>query len=122
MRKWFPKNPYTATAVIFLVVLAAGRILWGWGSLAFAYFLLLYCIVAVAIKLDEIAAGLHTVAGLLRTLVVDAAASDAATERYREDTESPMPTENQSTSTPSDNPGRSSDAPDRIDDDTPTVE
>jgi hypothetical protein len=118
MQKWLPKNPYTAAAVIFLIILVAGRILWGWGSVAFAYFLLFYCIVAVAIKLDEIAASLNSVAGLLRKLVVNA----AATDRDRDNSRSPKPPEIQSMSSPPDNPAPSSDTPDRIDHEPPTVE
>jgi hypothetical protein len=49
------KSPYTATAATFLVILAVGHAFWGWGTVATAFCLLLYCIVAVAIKLDDIA-------------------------------------------------------------------
>jgi len=49
------KYPYSVTAFIFLVVLTIGNIWLGWGGLALAYFGLLYCIVIIGIRLDEIA-------------------------------------------------------------------
>ncbi|MCP3867765.1 MAG: hypothetical protein GY703_06655, partial [Gammaproteobacteria bacterium] len=48
------KYPYSVTAFLFLVVLVAGNIWLGWGQLALAYFGLLYCIVIIGIRLDEI--------------------------------------------------------------------
>jgi hypothetical protein len=48
------KYPYSVTAFVFLVVLLAGNVWLGWGQLALAYFGLLFCIVIIGIRLDEI--------------------------------------------------------------------
>ena len=122
MQKWFSKNPYTVVAVVFLAILLAGRHLWGWGALAFAYFLLLYCIVAVAIKLDEIAAGLNTVAGLLRKIVVSAAESNPVMGHRHDNTPTFVPHEHRSLNESSDNPDPLPNPPDRIDNDDPPAE
>ncbi len=55
MKQYLDKHPYTVTAAIFLVVLAIGIVRFGWGQFVLAYFALLYCIVIIGIKLDEIA-------------------------------------------------------------------
>jgi len=122
MQKWFTKNPYAAVAVVFLVTLLFGRHLLGWGALAFAYFLLLYCIVAVAIKLDEIAAGLNTVAGLLRKIVVSAAESNAMMGNRHDNTPTFVPHEDRSLNESPDNSGPRPHPPDRIDHDDPPAE
>ncbi|MFH1981275.1 MAG: hypothetical protein ABIL58_05505 [Pseudomonadota bacterium] len=62
------KGPYTTTAATFLVILAVGRVFWGWGAVATAFCLLLYCIVAVAIKLDDIAQRLDSLSEQVRRL------------------------------------------------------
>jgi len=49
------KYPYSSTALVFLAVLTIGNIWLGWGQLALAYFGLLFCIVIIGIRLDEIA-------------------------------------------------------------------
>jgi len=48
------KHPYAITAFVFLVVLIFGNIWLGWGQLALAYFGLLFFIVIIGIRLDEI--------------------------------------------------------------------
>jgi hypothetical protein len=66
--KWLQKSPYTTTAATFLVILAVGHAFWGWGAVATAFCLLLYCIVAVAIKLDDIAQHLDSLSEQVRRL------------------------------------------------------
>ena len=70
--KWLQKSPYTATAATFLVILAVGHAFWGWGAVATAFCLLLYCIVAVAIKLDDIAQHLDMLSEQVRRLTTAA--------------------------------------------------
>ncbi len=54
MKTSFFRSPYVTTALVFLVILFAGRLIWGWGGLTFAYFLLLYCLIAIGIRIDEL--------------------------------------------------------------------
>jgi hypothetical protein len=51
---WFSRRPYTVTSLIFLVVIVVGWQLLGWGERQFGFLLLLYFIVALGIRLDEI--------------------------------------------------------------------
>lgn len=48
------KNPYTLTTVIFVIIAIIGAWFLGWRDENFAFILLLYFIVALGIKLDEI--------------------------------------------------------------------
>jgi hypothetical protein len=48
------KNPYTLTTVIFVIIAFIGAWFLGWRDENFAFILLLYFIVALGIKLDEI--------------------------------------------------------------------
>jgi hypothetical protein len=75
MKKTVQQSPYTATAATFLVMLAVGHVFWGWGAVATAYCLLLYCIVAVAIKLDDLAHRLDSLSEQLGRLTVAVATS-----------------------------------------------
>lgn len=54
MKTSFFRSPYITTALIFLVVLFVGRLIWGWGALTFAFFLLVYCLIAIGIRIDEL--------------------------------------------------------------------
>ena len=54
MKQFLDKYPYTATSIAFLVVILIGIAWFGWGQFALAYFALLYCIVIIGIRLDEI--------------------------------------------------------------------
>ena len=63
------KYPYSVTAFIFLAVLTFGNIWLGWGELALAYFGLLYCIVIIGIRLDEIARQVRDMGALQTTLL-----------------------------------------------------
>ena len=79
MKNAFQKSPYATTAAGFLVMLAAGHIFWNWGAITTAFCLLLYCIVAVAIKLDEIAQRLDGLSEQLRRLSAIMAAAPTVT-------------------------------------------
>ena len=58
MKKWFSEHPYLITSVIFMVIFVV-FIFFGWRSLYwrwenFAFLLLLYFIVTLGIRLDDI--------------------------------------------------------------------
>lgn len=63
------KYPYSITAFVFLVVLIFGNIWLGWGQLALAYFGLLFCIVIIGIRLDEIARQVRDLGAVQATLL-----------------------------------------------------
>ena len=63
------KYPYSVTAFIFLAVLTAGKIWLGWGQVALAYFGLLYCIVIIGIRLDEISRQVRDLGAVQKTLL-----------------------------------------------------
>ena len=63
------KYPYSVTAFVFLVVLLVGNIWLGWGQLALAYFGLLYCIVIIGIRLDEIVKQVRDLGAVQTTLL-----------------------------------------------------
>jgi hypothetical protein len=69
MKHAIKKNPYVTTGAVFIVILVVGRVLLGWGSLVTAFGLLLYCILAIAIKLDAIAQRMDAIAGQLDRLI-----------------------------------------------------
>ncbi len=48
------KKPYLLTSLFFIVVFAAGAILLEWRNMYFAFLLLLYFIVIIGIRLDDI--------------------------------------------------------------------
>lgn len=52
---WFSKHPYTITSVIFLVLAVFGWRVLDWGERQLGFLLLLYFIVTLGIRLDEIA-------------------------------------------------------------------
>ena len=54
MKKWFSEHPYLITSVIFIIIIIIGwRFLyWRWEN--FAFLLLLYFIVTLGIRLDDI--------------------------------------------------------------------
>ena len=54
MKKWFSEHPYLITSVIFIVIIIIGwRFLyWRWEN--FAFLLLLYFLVTLGIRLDDI--------------------------------------------------------------------
>ena len=63
------KYPYSVTAFIFLTVLLVGNLWLGWGQLALAYFGLLYFIVLIGIRLDEIARQVRDLGAVQTTLL-----------------------------------------------------
>lgn len=63
------KYPYSVTAFVFLLVLIAGNIWLGWGQLALAYFGLLFCIVIIGIRLDEIVRQVRDLRAVQTTLL-----------------------------------------------------
>lgn len=49
-----PGNPYFVTSLIFLAIVLTGGFFLHWGEEEFAYLLLLYLIVGLGIRLDDI--------------------------------------------------------------------
>ncbi len=56
MKRGHLSSPYVLTGAVFLAITIAGAWLWDWGGIAFSYLLLIYCLVAIGIRLDEIVA------------------------------------------------------------------
>jgi len=54
MKKWFTEHPYLITSVIFVVIIIFGWrfLFWRWEN--FAFLLLLYFIITLGIRLDDI--------------------------------------------------------------------
>ena len=63
------KYPYSVTAFAFLAVLLVGNVWLGWGQLALAYFGLLFCIVIIGIRLDEIVRQVRDLGAVQTTLL-----------------------------------------------------
>ena len=59
---------HIVSGLSILVMLAVGHVFWRWNAIETAFCLLLYCIVAVAIKLDDIAQRLDDVSEQLGRL------------------------------------------------------
>ena len=63
IKKWIVNHPYFLTSVVFLVVLYVGwRVLY-WREENFAFILLLYFIVTLGIRLDDISRKIGTRSG-----------------------------------------------------------
>jgi hypothetical protein len=58
MRNWFVRHPYTITSGIFLGMLLFGWRVLGWGERQLGFMLLLYFIVTLGVRLDEISRSL----------------------------------------------------------------
>jgi len=54
MKKWIIDRPYTFTSIIFLIVMVFGWRFLYWQEENFAFLLLLYFIVTLGIRLDDI--------------------------------------------------------------------
>jgi hypothetical protein len=54
MKKWFIDRPYVSTSIIFLIVILFGWRFLYWQEENFAFILLLYFIVTLGIRLDDI--------------------------------------------------------------------
>jgi len=52
--QWCSKHPYTVTSLIFLAVILLGWRVLGWGERHLGFVLLLYFIVTLGVRLDEI--------------------------------------------------------------------
>ena len=63
MIKLIKNHPYTVTSLVFLAVIIAGAILLDWHEDHFAYLLLLYFIITIGIRLDEVVGRLNRLAG-----------------------------------------------------------
>jgi hypothetical protein len=55
MKKWIVEHPYVTTTVVFLMVIGFGWSYLYWQEKDFAFVLLLYFIVTLGIRLDDIA-------------------------------------------------------------------
>ena len=55
MKKWIVEHPYVITTVVFLIVIGFGWNYLYWQEKDFAFVLLLYFIVTLGIRLDDIA-------------------------------------------------------------------
>jgi len=54
MKKWVARRPYTITSALFIVLIAFGFFLLNWRKDDYMFMLLLYFIVTLSIRLDDI--------------------------------------------------------------------
>jgi hypothetical protein len=54
LKRWFGDRPYTTTGLIVLAALMFGWGLLGWGERQFGFVLLVYFIITLGVRLDEI--------------------------------------------------------------------
>jgi hypothetical protein len=54
IRRWFTRNPYTTISLVFLAVLFFGWRVLGWDEREFGFLLLIYFIITIGVRLDEI--------------------------------------------------------------------
>ena len=66
MKKWITDYPYFWTSMIFLVIMIIGWQVLYWQAENYAFLLLLYFIVTLGIRLDDISRKLGGGAGILR--------------------------------------------------------
>jgi hypothetical protein len=78
------KYPYSVTTFVFLAVLIAGNVWLGWGQLALAYFGLLFCIVIIGIRLDEIARQVRDLGAVQTTLLKESGNPGSLTQTVSE--------------------------------------
>lgn len=52
--RWLARHPYTVTSLVFFGAILVGWLLLDWGERQLAFVLLLYFIVALGVRLDEI--------------------------------------------------------------------
>ncbi len=63
MKKWITDHPYFCTSIVFLIIMILGwRVLY-WRANNFTFLLLLYFIVTLGIRLDDISRKIGGVAG-----------------------------------------------------------
>ena len=63
MKKWITDRPYLVTSAIFLIIMIAGWQMLYWQAEDFTFLLLLYFIVTLGIRLDDISRKLGRGAG-----------------------------------------------------------
>jgi len=51
---WFSRHPYGITSIVFIIIVLLGWRMLGWGERQLGFLLLLYFIVALGIRLDDI--------------------------------------------------------------------
>lgn len=71
MKKWITDRPYLVTSSVFLIIMIIGWQLLYWQAEDFTFLLLLYFIVTLGIRLDDIARKIGGGAGKLSTGSVD---------------------------------------------------
>jgi len=54
-------SPYAAVGGLFLGLALAGVLFFGWGELRLAFLLIVYCVLIIGFRLDEIARRLDTI-------------------------------------------------------------
>jgi hypothetical protein len=52
--QWFSRHPYGSTSIVFMIIVLFGWRMLGWGERQLGFLLLLYFMVALGIRLDEI--------------------------------------------------------------------
>lgn len=60
MRYPLPKDPYIVTGVIFIAIIVFGNRLWGWEKFEYGFILLLYLVITLGIRLDDILKHIET--------------------------------------------------------------
>ncbi len=58
MKQWIAGHAYGVTSIVFLALFLIGTFFLGWGRLEYAFGLLLFLIVVLGIRLDDIAKSL----------------------------------------------------------------
>jgi hypothetical protein len=81
VKQWLLRNPYSAASVVFLALAMVGWVLFGWGERQFGLLLLLYFIVTLGIRLDEIS---RTLGGGRSTPADGAAEEETVIDQLRE--------------------------------------
>jgi hypothetical protein len=71
MKKWIADRPYLVTSAVFLIIMIIGWQVLYWHTDDFAFLLLLYFIVTLGIRLDDIARKIGGGAGKLSAASVD---------------------------------------------------
>jgi len=71
MKKWITDRPYLVTSAIFLIIMIVGWRVFYWRADDFTFLLLLYFIVTLGIRLDDIARKIGGGAGKLSAASAD---------------------------------------------------
>ena len=81
IQHWTQRHPYTLTGLLFLAMVLFGWTALGWGERQLGFLLLIYFIVALGIRLDEIS---RTLGGSSGNLPAAAADSDTVIAHLRD--------------------------------------